>query len=506
MTDHSCKERLRMTHLRPFHYLALAGALLLISCVIAGCTAPVQRQTGMEATPSCVTEEIVFLTEEIYPLSYTGTGGTPDGQTVQVIQELSRRLNCSSRIEIRAWRDAYETALAKPGCAVFPTARTPEREREFAWAGPVAIFDYVLYATKDSGIALQSLEAARNAGTIAVVARDARHDFLIGNQFSNVRTYSTDAECLDALMNGSVSLWVGSSATTPETLRRKGIPESALVPVYSLLRTELFIAFNRETAPATVRAYQDTLDAMKADGTFARITGSSTHTPPSPAGAGDRAALASRTLLPALSALIGTRMHGISAAMETLALTGELESEDWDRIRPLLVRLEAEYPEARFWYARPDGSYYTTVDNLTSANLRDRSYFPGVLAGKTSIGTIVLSKSTGKYTAIVAVPVRAEGKVNGILGTSVYCDSLEETLFRDFALPEGYYAFAVDREGMPVMDSLPQRIFSLDENTRSQVMGMKEGQVRYRDEGTPHEAVFMTEDVTGWKVAIGWRA
>lgn len=495
-----------MTHLRPFHSLALAGALLLISCLIAGCTAPVKSPAGMEATPRCASEEIVFLTEEIYPLSYTGTKGTPEGQSVQVIQELSRRQNCSSRIEIRPWSDAYETALATPGYAVFPTARTPEREREFAWAGPIATFDYVLYATKDSGIALQSLEAARNAGTIAVVERDARHDFLIGNQFTNIRAYSTDAECLDALLNGSVSLWVGSSATTPETLRRKGIPESALVPVYSLLRIEPFIAFNRQTAPATVRAYQDTLDAMKADGTFARITGSSPHAPPSPAGAGDRAAIASQTLLPAFSALVGTRIHGISAAMETLAITGELESGDWDQIRPLLVRLEAEYPEARFWYARPDGSYYTTVDNLTSANIRDRSYFPGVLAGKTSIGTIVVSKSTGKYTAIVAVPVRAGEKVIGILGTSVYCDSLEEAIFRDFMLPEGYYAFAVDSEGMPVIDSLPQRIFSLDENARPQVVGMQDGQVRYHDEGALHEAVFMTEDVTGWKVAIGWRA
>jgi len=113
-----------MTHLRPFHYLALAGALLFISCVIAGCTAPVKSQTGMEATPSCVSEEIVFLTEEIYPLSYTGPGGVPKGQSVQVIQELSRRQNCSSRIEIRAWSDAYETALTTPGYAVFPTART----------------------------------------------------------------------------------------------------------------------------------------------------------------------------------------------------------------------------------------------------------------------------------------------------------------------------------------------------------------------------------------------
>jgi len=35
---------------------------------------------------------------------------------------------------------------------------------------------------------------------------------------------------------------------------------------------------------------------------------------------------------------------------------------------------------------------------------------------------------------------------------------------------------------------------------------MRDGVLRYRDEGTVHEAVFRTEDVTGWKVGIGWRA
>jgi len=96
--------------------------------------------------------------------------------------------------------------------------------------------------------------------------------------------------------------------------------------------------------------------------------------------------------------------------------------------------------------------------------------------------------------------------VNGILGTSVYCDTLEKALFDELALPAEYYAFAVDALGMPVLDSLPDRIFSLDESTRSAVREMREGQVRYSFEGAGHQAVFRTEEVTGWKVGIGWRA
>jgi hypothetical protein len=97
--------------------------------------------------------------------------------------------------------------------------------------------------------------------------------------------------------------------------------------------------------------------------------------------------------------------------------------------------------------------------------------------------------------------------VNGLLGASVSCDTLEESIFNDFQLPGGYYAFAVDSEGMPVLDSLPGRIFSLEglPGTKNQMRASLEGVIAYQYEGALHKAIFRTEDVTGWKLAIGWR-
>ncbi|MCU0631848.1 MAG: transporter substrate-binding domain-containing protein [Methanolinea sp.] len=500
-----------MNHSSPWVLLALGSALLIILTTTTGCMGPSAtpappcvENTTPETSP-CLSENILFLTEDLYPFNYLEPDGTIHGESVEVVRELAKRLNCSVEIEVLPWNDAYLNALHNPGHAVFSAARTPEREAMFAWVGPIASFEYVLYARHDSGITLPSLEAARTAGSIAVVRGDAREEFLRSNHFSNVVAFSTDTECLEALMNRSVSLWMGSSSTTPDTLRRSGIPEGTAVPAYTLLKTELFIAFNKATATGTIRAYQDALNAMKADGTFARVTGKGTNTATLARPLENENGLPVDTVLSALSSLISARMHGIAAAMESLALTSDLQSGDWERIRPLLIRLEREYPEARFWFARPDGSYYTTVDNLTSANLKDRSYFPGVLAGETSVGTVVVSKSTGRYTAIIAVPVYHDSVVNGILGTSVYCDTLAEILAREFPLQDGYSFFILDREGMPVLDSIPDHIVSLDESALMQMRRMPEGRVDYRDEGTPSQAIFRTIDFTGWKVAIGWR-
>lgn len=493
--------------------LALTCALLVAFSAAPGCLdssspAPAQRETApTRGSSACIGGDILFLTEDLYPFNYADSDGTLHGQSVEVVQELQRRLNCSTRIELHSWSASYESAMHNQGTAVFSTARTAEREGKFWWVGPIGSFEYVLFARNDSFIQLESLEAARRAGSIAVVYGDARHEFLTMNQFGNIQPYGNDAECLDALMNGSVSLWIGSSATTPDTLQKGGIPDGTIVPVYTLLTTDLYIAFNNQTAPGTITLYQDTLDAMKADGTFARITGIKSAARAFSQSRDTPAGFPEEAILSAISAVIAARMHGMASAMESLALTSELQSGDWEKVRPILMRLESKYPEARFWYAHPDGSYYTTVDNLTSANLKDRPYFPGVIGGKTSIGTIVVSKSTGRYTAIIAVPVFLHGDVTTILGTSVYCDTLEDMLDDDIPLPGDYYFFVLDQDGMPVLDSLPGRIFSLEgaPGAKMQILAGQEGQVEYTYEGVPNRALYQTENITGWKVAIAWK-
>ncbi|MDH7510793.1 MAG: transporter substrate-binding domain-containing protein [Methanolinea sp.] len=487
-------------------------AIPLVACILLGIflLAPgclQQQPSGQKVVSGCPEGDLLLLTEEVYPYSYMDSTGTLTGTSVAVVREMVRRSGCSARMEVHSWNTSYEKALHTPGAALFSTVRTPDREPLFLWAGPIGTFGYVLYARNDSGIRLESMEAARAAGTIAVVQGDARHTFLVENRFTDIRTYPTDAECLAALENRSVALWFGSSAAAPGIMADTGVAQGSVVPVYTLHRVDLYLAFQNTTSPDTVRRFQEILDAMKADGTYARLAGTAEGEGKSAGPAAQAGGVPARTLLSALSSLVGTRMHGISAAMESLALTSDVRSGDWERVRPLLVRLEADHPEARFWYARPDGSYYTTVDNLTSANIRDRSYFPVVLGGKTSIGTVVLSKTTGKYTAIIAVPVRSGGNVTQILGTSVYCDSLEDALARSLPLPDGYYFFVLDTEGNTVLDSLPDRTFSLagDPAAIASLLSREEGDVSYRFEGASHRAVFATEGVTGWKVAIGWR-
>jgi len=211
-------------------------------------------------------------------------------------------------------------------------------------------------------------------------------------------------------------------------------------------------------------------------------------------------------------ALADSRLWDIATTLEVLAMTSEAKDGDWEQIQPLLTGLEQRSGQARFWYALPDGSYYTTVDNLTTANLASRPYFPDVLAGNTSIGSVVVSHSTGRTTGIVAVPIfDTTGNVSGVLGSSVYLDSLSLDLSRSLPLPETMSFFALERDGLTALHSRSEQIgrLAIEQGTPSEVEAVRailaqdEGQVTFSSEGVQQTVTFRTSPVTGWKYAIG---
>jgi hypothetical protein len=211
-------------------------------------------------------------------------------------------------------------------------------------------------------------------------------------------------------------------------------------------------------------------------------------------------------------ALADSRLSAIATSLEVLAMTSEAKSGDWQQIRPLLIALEDRTGEARFWYALPDGSYYTTVDNLTTSNLASRPYFPGVLAGKTSIGSVVVSYSTGRTTAIIAVPVFDDRKrVTGVLGSSVYLDLLSADISKALPLPANMYFVALDRDGLTVLHSRSELIGrqSAVQGTPAEIdavraiLAKEEGQVTFSSEGMQQTVTFRTSPITGWKYGIG---
>jgi hypothetical protein len=153
------------------------------------------------------------------------------------------------------------------------------------------------------------------------------------------------------------------------------------------------------------------------------------------------------------AALTEAHVDGLVNSMKIMVLTNEVRSCDWDTMKGLLSEFERDSIPLVAWFALPNGTYYTMDAGLVAANLSDRSYFPRVMSGEVTIGDLVVSKSTGRESMVIAVPVKENGNVIGALGVSVYLDNLSRSITDDLDLPSDVFFAAVNASGTIALHS-----------------------------------------------------
>lgn len=186
----------------------------------------------------------------------------------------------------------------------------------------------------------------------------------------------------------------------------------------------------------------------------------------------------------ALAALADSHIESYADSLSALSITQEVQSGHWESIRPLLQKVAHPQSAAAVWYVVADGSYYTVEQGKQSATLADRPYFARLMAGNTVAGDLVVSRSTGRKSAVVAVPVVKDGKVVGGLGASVFLDDLSTALRNELGLPDNMVFYAVTAANEVALHSDTAMIMSdnpeLPANMNSQ-----------------------TSSLTGWRFALG---
>ncbi|MRR53318.1 MAG: hypothetical protein EG822_02245 [Deltaproteobacteria bacterium] len=221
-----------------------------------------------------------------------------------------------------------------------------------------------------------------------------------------------------------------------------------------------------------------------------------------------------RILLNAFTALAEDHIQGTLHGLKILSATGAMQSGDWNAMKATLGEFSTSgIDAAAVWYARPDGHYYTVDKGLIDQTLSDRPYFPRLMAGASVVGDLVISKSTGKRSAILAVPVWKNGTVNGALGVSLSAEKMSRMLQEKLALPADMVFYALDAEGQSSLHSESSRLFSFPSDLGSkslkdavqEMLARPEGVVRYEFHGNK-VVVFKRSPLTGWVFAIGFLA
>lgn len=210
------------------------------------------------------------ITEESPPSSFT-RDGVLTGASVDMVREIMRRAGDAAEIVSMPWARGYMMLREEPDIALFAVSRTQEREKLFSWVGPLLRVKWVLYAKKDSGIRVRSLDDARKVGSIGTYRDDAREQYLRREGFTNLQSVSSNAINVRKLLAGRIDLMVSSNLGVAGIAREAGAAAEDLEEVFVLRPIDLYIAFSRGVDPALPARWQTALQTMRRDGTYAAI-------------------------------------------------------------------------------------------------------------------------------------------------------------------------------------------------------------------------------------------
>ncbi len=216
-------------------------------------------------------QELVVYTEESPPFNYTREGQLT-GSSTEVVREILRRLKQPDNIEVLPWARSYKLLQSQPNVALFSTTRTPERESQFHWVGPLFTVHFGFYAKRDRGLHLNTLEDARQVGSIGTYKEDVKEQLLISLGFTNLDSSKSPASCLKKLMSGRVDLWLFDNMGMPVVARQQGIDPAEVELALPFRSYQSYVAISRQTPEPVVRQWQATLEAMAQDGTFLAIS------------------------------------------------------------------------------------------------------------------------------------------------------------------------------------------------------------------------------------------
>jgi hypothetical protein len=217
-----------------------------------------------------------------------------------------------------------------------------------------------------------------------------------------------------------------------------------------------------------------------------------------------------QSLLSAFMSYTDLRIASVQRSLEILASTAEVRSGNWENMKDLLGGYQKSEDGLVVWYVRPDGTYDTADKGLMDVKLSDRSYFPGLMAGVKVAGALVVSKSTGQRSAVIAVPIEKGGKVVGAIGASLFLDALSHQVGSALGLRPDVTFFAMAPDGLTTLHNKTDRHF-LDprelgsetlKKAANEMLAGTAGEVSYEFDNTRKHALYRISPLTQWRFVM----
>lgn len=218
--------------------------------------------------PDIIAQPLVIYCEDDPPSQFQNSDNSLSGFAVDLVREIQKRVHNDDPILMVPWARGYYAIQHAPNVLLFSMARTVERNPLFQWIGPILESQYGFFVKSDSKIIIASMDDAKKLGAIGVYRDDVRDLFLTKAGFTNLDRISNNDDNIKKLMSGRIDAYAGSLSGLADVLKHTGFQMADVKLSFVFLKLQSFIAASHGTSASVVKAWNDTLNAMKADDGF----------------------------------------------------------------------------------------------------------------------------------------------------------------------------------------------------------------------------------------------
>jgi len=210
-----------------------------------------------------------LTTEQLPPLNMSDDNGkTVYGAAADKVHELMRRSGIGNTMQMMSWNRAIELARRQADTCAFATVRTPEREANFKWIGPIAKGDWVLFGPRDKVGKVTNLDQIKGK-RIGGYLGDAAGRYLNDIGYEVVVSYSDEAT-IKNLLAGRLDYWV-STRKGAQTMIAQHQAEAQIAELLHIRSVDYYLACNLQTNDAVINNLRIALKQITSDGTVDRI-------------------------------------------------------------------------------------------------------------------------------------------------------------------------------------------------------------------------------------------
>jgi polar amino acid transport system substrate-binding protein len=218
-----------------------------------------------------IAQNLTIYCEDDPPNQMLAPDGKLTGMSVEITQEIQKRIGNQDPIEMVPWARGYDAALKNPNTVLMSMSRTAERNPLFHWVGPVLESNYTFYAKAGSKIVIKSLDDAKKLERVGVYNNDVRESYLSQAGFNNLERTTNNIQNFKKLMSDRLDVYASSPNQIEDEAKAAGFKASDAKPVYTFMKVQLYIAMSKGTPDAVVKSWCKAFASMQKDGSFAAI-------------------------------------------------------------------------------------------------------------------------------------------------------------------------------------------------------------------------------------------